>query len=208
MRSLHTIPFRLPALRGAFALVLALLAGCAGGSGSSGFDISPAAENGFIVLALDSEQCVDAGGLAICPANTDDLVLPGTMDTPGVPPPTVGVSSDELFASLPCAPTEGDVDACAANVDFRVTGLPDGTTVVVAVRDASGAGIWNVGEATVVEAGYVSTSLRIAVAPDLVQLAVLVYEDSAPVSPGEIETLSLASPDIVFVTTVVPVATL
>ncbi len=208
MRFLPTIPFRLPALRGALALVLTLLAGCAGGSGSSGFDISPAAENGFIVLALETEQCVDADGLAICPANAGDLVLPGTVDMPGVPPPTVGVSSDELFASLPCAPTEGDIDACSADVDFRVTGLPDGTTVVVAVRDASGTGIWNVGEATVVEAGYVSTSLRIAAAPDVVQIAVLVYEESAPVSPGEIETLSLASPDIVFVTTAVPIATL
>lgn len=208
MRFRDAIPFRRLSLRGAIALVLAMLSGCAGGSGSSGFDISPAAENGFILLALDSMQCVDADGLAICPANTDDLVLPGAIDTPGVPPPTVGLSSDELLASLPCAFAEGDADACSANVDFRVTGLPDGTAVVFAIRDAAGTGTWSLGEATVVEAGYVSTSLRIAAAPDVVQIAVLVYEETAPMAPGEIEVLSLASPDIVFVTSAVPLATL
>jgi hypothetical protein len=59
-----------------------LLAGCAGGSGSSGFDL---AENGAIVRALDEERCVRSDGLTICPV--------GGVSTPTAPaPPTETVT--------------------------------------------------------------------------------------------------------------------
>jgi len=53
-----------------FWLLLLLVGGtltaCAGGRGSSGFDIS---ENAAIGRVINTQQCVDHQGLTICPAD-------------------------------------------------------------------------------------------------------------------------------------------
>ena len=50
---------------------LAVFLGCAGGSGSSGFDV---VENAAIDQAIDEQRCVDNDGLVICPADTENGV--------------------------------------------------------------------------------------------------------------------------------------
>lgn len=79
-------------------LLALLLAGCAGGSGSSGFDI--AAENMAIQDALDSNQCEIFEGLTICPAasppprptptNTAPLATPSETPTETATPTRTG----------------------------------------------------------------------------------------------------------------------
>lgn len=72
-------------------LTMALLLGaCAGGSGSSGFDIR---ENFAIEQALDSQQCVDFEGLVICPA------VPAAPTTPS--PTVTATPVPESFTPTP-----------------------------------------------------------------------------------------------------------
>lgn len=66
-----------------FGVLVLLLAGCAGGSGSSGFDIR-ALENERIEQALDEQRCVDVDGLQICPS------AEGAMEPPASPTPLDG----------------------------------------------------------------------------------------------------------------------
>jgi hypothetical protein len=72
---------------GAFvALCALLLGGCAGGSGSSGFDIV-AAENAAIDTALDTGDCVVEHGLTICASGTvASPVVPSATPTATVEP--------------------------------------------------------------------------------------------------------------------------
>ena len=70
-----------------------LLAACAGGSGSSGFDDFPNAENAAINQALSQQSCVDFHGLSICPADTAPLtVSPTPTSVPSTTPTNVTVT--------------------------------------------------------------------------------------------------------------------
>jgi hypothetical protein len=74
---------------GLFAFVLAA---CAGGSGSSGFDSFPSAENAAIDTALEEQRCVVFEGLNICPAGATPMNLPEPSPTPtatGTPVPVL-----------------------------------------------------------------------------------------------------------------------
>ena len=64
--------------------MVATLAGCLGGSGSSGFDIT---ENAAIEEAIDTQECQDFEGLVICPAAPRDTTIPTSSPTPTHTPP-------------------------------------------------------------------------------------------------------------------------
>jgi hypothetical protein len=57
----------------------AFVAACAGGSGSSGFDLT---EGAAIKLALDEQRCVDLDGFLVCPADTSSTEPPAVTPTP------------------------------------------------------------------------------------------------------------------------------
>jgi hypothetical protein len=64
--------------------VTGLLAGCLGGSGSSGFDIT---ENAAIQEAIDTQECQDFEGLVICPAEPRSPAMPSATPSPTRTPP-------------------------------------------------------------------------------------------------------------------------
>jgi len=141
-----------------WATVLAMvLAACAGGSGSSGFDVT--SENAAITQALDEQHCVSHQALMICPAAETSPAIPGA--TPTAPPqrtatlaplatatptfgsratatptPTVaphvdiGVSPADGVA---CAAANGS-QTCSLLVPFMPEGFPASFTYRVAAR--------------------------------------------------------------------------
>lgn len=112
------VPLRLR--RWALAALCALvLAGCAGGSGSSGFDIV-AAENAAIDTALDTGSCVVERGLTIC-ASTSETAAPSSTPTATLPP---------------ASPTRTAMSQLTATVTVAVTGTPT-TTPPVTVPTAT-----------------------------------------------------------------------
>ena len=88
-------------------LVGATLTACAGGRGSSGFDIS---ENAAIGRVIDTQKCVDHQGLTICPADhpetpvtTASPTLTATPYTPAAatPTPTIAMSPTSTMSMSP-----------------------------------------------------------------------------------------------------------
>lgn len=75
---------------------LLILLGCAGGSGSSGFDL---AENGAIMEAIDNDHCVENDGLTICPADGA---------TPTATPSETITAAPEPTSSTPTSPPAAD----------------------------------------------------------------------------------------------------
>ncbi len=68
-----------------------VLAACAGGSGSSGFDAFPSSENAAIEQALNQQRCVEYQGLTICPADGTPTSEPTASPTPApTQTPTAG----------------------------------------------------------------------------------------------------------------------
>jgi len=90
-------------------LLSCILAGCAGGSGSSGFDVL--AENAAIQQALDSQDCEVFEGLTICAAGgkappTDTPVAPAQTPT-GTPRPTnTARPTSTALSNLTATPSE------------------------------------------------------------------------------------------------------
>jgi len=179
--------------------------GCAGGSGSSGFDITPLAEDRLILQALAEGRCVDADGLPICPSDTDALALPAPLDQPGLPLRDVSLSTGISGGASRCQVLVSDATACAVQVVFMTGGLPAGANVQVALRGVERTGetigLWEVGPATTLDGETtVATPVLVPVAYGRVQLAALVFLSSSPLSVGTIDRLAEAGADIVFVT--------
>lgn len=97
---------------GATALILTLALtllsfSCAGGSGSSGFDL---AENEAINMALDEQRCVESEGLTICPAGTpthsapDVTMTPTVTPLPATPTPTPTTDAVDFPTGTPSVP--------------------------------------------------------------------------------------------------------
>lgn len=191
-------PFRsvLPAATLALA---ACLAGCLGGSGSSGFDISPLAESRFIDAALADRQCVDANGLPICPTDTGELVLPGSLDqpVPGAQAPEAATGFGDGASA--CRAGDPEAASCRLDVQVDVSGVPSGSVVVVAWRSAEPQAVWTLGAGVDPAAG---ATLVPAFLPDgiaRVQVALLVYFAGDAAVAGTVTTLAEAEPDLVFV---------
>lgn len=101
-------------------LVLSLQA-CAGGSGSSGFDV--ASENAAIRQALSEQRCVVRDGLTICPA--------GPTAEPGIPPTATPTSTASPTADLtPLAtPTRSSIATATQTPTTTPTQLATNTAV-------------------------------------------------------------------------------
>lgn len=145
----HGAPERITTRRSLLilALVLALLSfSCAGGSGSSGFDL---AENTAIDMALDEQRCVESDGLTICPAGTPTHSAPDVTMTPTATPrpptptptPTTGaidvpspvtatpsVPPAQQTATAPPHPTSTPTPTRASTVRRTRTPIPTATT--------------------------------------------------------------------------------
>lgn len=100
---------------------------CAGGRGSSGFDIS---ENAAIGRAIDTQQCVDHQGLTICPADHGEtpVMTASPTPTPSVTPytPTSATPTPTMSMSPTATPTPTRTPTIAPRVD---TGLNDQTAI-------------------------------------------------------------------------------
>jgi hypothetical protein len=99
-------------LRWTWLLLGCVLAACAGGSGSSGFDIS-ASENAAISQALSEQRCVADAGLTICPVNQ------------GVQPPAPSPTPTSTL--LPATPTPPVTSLPAATATAAATAVPSHT---------------------------------------------------------------------------------
>jgi hypothetical protein len=73
--------------------LMGMLAGCLGGSGSSGFDIT---ENVAIQEAIDTQECQEFEGLVICPAEPRSPGVPSPTPTPTRTPPAASMTPPVL----------------------------------------------------------------------------------------------------------------
>jgi hypothetical protein len=157
-------------------LLGATLTACAGGRGSSGFDIS---ENAAIRRAIDTQQCVDHQGLTICPADQAETPVTTASPTPTVTPytptaatpgPTIAMSPTPALSMSPTptpTPTPPRVDTglgdqtsvtcvqtarggpCAVAFRFSTEGFPPAATFSVAARAVAPLGVWELAPAPV-----------------------------------------------------------
>jgi hypothetical protein len=215
-------------------LLGALLAGCAGGRGSSGFDIN--AENAAIVTALATRQCVEVDGLMICPANESAATPPAASPTPtasptplgptpasptparATPTPTATASSPRVDITVssagPIACLQEPNGACRFSFAFTPSGFPPTANFRVAARDAVSNGPWQIGAVPIAsddsEAPSLVASLVVASVqggpPRMIEFAVLIFPVFSQFLPLEVQTLSETGADFAFVTPPLSVA--
>jgi hypothetical protein len=201
-RRTHCRPSPARALRGAIVAALLLpMLGCAGG-GSSGFDISPSAENDSINQALAGRRCLAGENLTICPSNVIslDVPAPGSM-TPG--PEDVDVSSNfDSEGVSRCATTAEEI--CRLSVMVQIAGLMPGAAYQLAARGIDPLSPWIVGGDTSVEtdAGPASftAGVEFPASSASVQVAILVFVDGVGTVAGETPTLTETGATFAFVT--------
>jgi hypothetical protein len=178
-------------------LLSALLAGC-GGSGSSGFDVSPLIEDEAISGALESGECGTHEGLEICPAVDSTGAIPGN---PGpIATPERGVVFDvPPEDGLACQQDAGD--GCAFTLFFHSIGLPAEAAYRVAVRPvAPEPGDWVVGADLVTAGSAERISIAIPPGATSVQVALLTFEGGNDAAPGGVRTLAETGASYAFVT--------
>lgn len=176
-----------------------LFAGCAGGSGSSGFDISPSAERALIARALSDGQCVSAGGSAFCPIDKDDLVVPLPNNRPqpvieGVSV-TTGMPSHSGFSCNVVNQVK-----CVIHVELVAVGLPEGSSLQIVWRQDDGEA-WHVRtDAQPLQSdGRTEVIVELPVECTSIQVAALVFINGNVLAHGEIDTLSESQAPIAFV---------
>lgn len=179
--------------------------GCAGGSGSSGFDISPSAERVLIDRALDEGKCVGTGVGAICPIDKEDLLVPLPNHIPG--PAIEGVSlttSTPVEDGFPCDLV--DLVSCIIHIGLTATGLPEGSTLQVVWRQDDD-GPWLIRtEGLPLEAeGRTEVVVELPVACTSIQVAALVFVDGQVLAHGTIDTLTESRAPIAFVMQTKPI---
>src|SRR5215510_5740403 len=96
-----------------------LLAACAGGSGSSGFDAALKAENDAIDRAIESETCEVENGLTICASNTAPPPSPTATHLPQTPTPLA--ASPTATLPVPTQTTASEASPSAPPVDTTAT---------------------------------------------------------------------------------------
>jgi hypothetical protein len=174
------------------------LSSCAGGSGSSGFDIQ-FTESAAIQEALITQRCVLVTGtqLIICPSDvTNPAGGLGSIET--------GV---DRSTALPCTPTEAD--QCGFLLPFMSEGLPATARYRVATRVAQGDGEWRVTSVSSASPAPGAPSFDVPVslerpsdAPSSstsVQVAILVYLREPMPLPDTIPNLVASGADFAYV---------
>lgn len=192
------------AMRLLWVSILALWLSACGGSGSSGFDASPSAENDAINQALVSRQCVAGEELSICPANQTALDVPAPGMNPGPAGVDVSTMVDQEGATQCGATPQG---LCHITITVTVSGLPAGAAYQVAGRSATPLTPWVIeGEATALpESGVFITTVAVPSTSLSLQAAVLVFVGRAGTAPGEVDTLTETGASFAFVTTPVTI---
>lgn len=179
-------------------LLLALLAAltACGGSGSSGFDITPLAENAVIDEALARGRCGDSGALRVCPAATTGQMTPGTpAPTPSGLEVQLGVPEND---NVPCSLAPGG-QTCGFTLVFVPSGLPVDAVYRVAVRDADVDGAWLVGEPAVLGSGAFAAPIDFPAGIARLQVAVLVFMAGRDTVSGTVQTLAETGAAFAFV---------
>lgn len=200
-----TRPNRDHRLPGVWLGIVALLAlsACAGGSGSSGFDISPGFENARIALSLDESRCVESAGLTICPADRP----PSSTPAPNDPTPNFGdvavLSGVVEAGGLRCSFTDESSDACTVDLSPSAVGLGDDRVLQVAVRAVDPLSDWMIVDAVSASGGTVFA--QVPASYERVQVAILVFSDGEALASGTLGVLAEGGADLVFVTDVVAV---
>lgn len=179
-------------------LLITILAGCAGGSGSSGFDISPSVENAAIDMALASGHCVTENETIYCPAIEGSPTIPPTpVHDPAVNGAYVQIGRGEV--DITSCDNRG---ICTLDVTLRLENLPSGSVYQIAVRSADPTHGWLL--APVAPAPSVDSTAREAVSVSAdearAQVAVLVYFDGVGSAVGEVATLAETGADAIFLT--------
>lgn len=193
-----TLPFSLP-------LVSVLLAGCLGGSGSSGFDISPSAERALIERTIDEARCFEFGSTVLCPTDESDLLIPVPGNIPA--PPIEGVSLATGVArdtGFPCS--QVTQAKCIIRIALTAVGLPEGSWLQVVWRQDGDSGPWRIRQGEPLQSdGRTEITVELPVECTSVQVAALVYTDGQVLAGGHIATLSDAAAEISFVMAPLPV---
>jgi hypothetical protein len=209
-------------------LLAAVTAGCAGGRGSSGFDIS--AENSAIARALTTRECVEVPGLTICPADqtvptpTPTATAASTPPTPTATPPTppgptptstpnpfpgIDTGLENVTAVACTLPQPGN--ACEYNFTFTPHGFAPGTIFRTATRSSALGSLWQLGPDPAASGpGSPTLATVLALPQGAVQFAVLAFAAAPTVLPEQFAQLSQTGADFAFVTAVLsvqPVAT-
>jgi hypothetical protein len=195
-------------MRVASAVLLAafLLSACAGGSGSSGFDISPSSENQIIDQVLTARQCRSGEELTICPANEDALHVPGNDPTPAPENIEVvtGLSPTDIAR---CAAT--DEPTCRVAVQVAIVGLPTGAAYQLAARGFEPLSAWtSAGQAVTLEelgAAEFTAIVEVPAASVSLQTAVLVFGSGSGTAVGELRTLTETGATFAFVADPTPI---
>lgn len=195
---------RTPIATAVLLSMLAAVCGC-GGSGSSGFDVTPFSENALIETVLDSGQCGASGELRICPTGDPFQATPSPGQTPGE---GGGVAIDLPQSDEVSCQITTDATACDFVLPFHVSGLPASAIYRTAIRLAETSS-WTVGEAAE-PAGIDTFAVPLAIPPSAasVQVAVLVFTGGADFPAGETDTLAATGADSAFVSGVLAVSTL
>jgi len=206
-------------------VLTAALAACAGGSGSSGFDVT--SENAAIRQALDEQHCVTHQALMICPAEETSPTMAAATPTPSplrtatppvatgptaTPTPTVAphvATGVSLTGGIACAVMNGS-QMCSVLVPFVAQGFPSSFVYRVAARtDPNGS--WTISAEPVASGIPSMPNFDAAVglngvtsvpsAGVTVQLAILVFDHPPEMLPAEVDVLADTGALDAFVTT-------
>jgi len=187
------------------ASVLGLMA-CAGGSGSSGFDISAASEGAAIQRALDKQECLERKGLTICPATEGSPAVPGSptpapSTTPGpMSSPSIDTQLDHT-TSLACSLIPAS-DTCLLSVLFTPRGFEPDAQFYVAVRTNEAGAPWtiNTDGARSDALGSFDAPLQAPVQSMEIQVAILVFNTLPATLAIEVVELADSGADFAYVT--------
>jgi len=181
------------------SLLPCVLAACAGGSGSSGFDAAPQSESAAISKVLAEQECVTFESLQICPVGGP----PNGTPPPTHAPPHVTTGLDRA-TSVGCMPT--DAATCTFLLPFSPEGFPPTTTFRIAVHNIAPNGRWHIGEtlgtgnANTPDLAGVDVPQSTPDPDEHVQLAILAFVDPPHSVPTVVTDLADSGADFAFVT--------
>ena len=183
------------------SLFLTVLLAACGGSGSSGFDVTPGGlEAPLIERAIAENRCVEGDGLLICPSG---VPAPGPDNGMNVPGPSE-VRVEAGFSGESGCDASG---SCTLPIAVSTDGLPPDSQVRVAVR-SSGSAEWQVGEPLDVqpsdagEGTLTPVDVEVAGTTDPgseVQVAVLVFVPPLGPVPSQVKELRETGASYAFV---------
>jgi len=183
---------------------MAILSACAGGSGSSGFDINAATEPAVIQRVLDDRDCLVRRGLTICPAAESGDSTP-TAPTPSMTPspgqaPRIDTQIDSTTA-LTCTPQTSDA-SCRLTVRFTTAGFAPDTIFVVAARGNEDGAPWSLYDTSEAAPGDRVALVRVPLQGLEAQLAILVFATTPANLPDEVNELADSGAASAYVTQV------